>query len=77
MQTAPQQVFTHDYQAEAVKEGLAEGLGGTPVVRKLGLSVEVYLQWVRDARSGVLARLDARRTQPVSDPLAEASRLTR
>ena len=67
MQSVPKRVFTHEYRAEAIKLVLAEGLGVSEAARKLGLSVKTYSKWTRDARSGVLARLDTFRTQPVSD----------
>ena len=77
MQTVPKRMFTHEYRAEAVKLVLAEGLGVTVAARKLGLSVKTYSKWIRDARSGVLARVDTHRLQPVSDLQAEVSRLKR
>ena len=77
MQTVPKRVFTHKYRAEAVKRVLAEGLGVTVAARKLGLSVKTYSKWIRDARAGVLARVDTHRLQPVSDLQAEVSRLKR
>jgi len=65
-------VFTHEYRAEAVKLVLAEGLGVTEAARKLGMSVKTSSKWIRDARTGVLARVDMHRALPV-----EVSRLNR
>lgn len=77
MQSVPKRVFTHEYRAEAVKLVLAEGLGVSDAARKLGLSVKTYSRWIREARAGVLARVDTYRSQPVTDLQAEVSRLKR
>ena len=77
MQSVPKRVFTHEYRAEVVKLVLAEGVGVTTAARQLGLSVKTYSKWIRDTRSGVLARVDTHRLQPVSDLQAEVSRLKR
>ena len=77
MQSVPKRVFTYEYRAEAVKLVLAEGLAVTEAARKLGMSVKTCSKWIRDARSGVLARVDTYRTQPVSDLQAEVSRMKR
>ena len=77
MQSVPKRVFTHEYRAEAIKLVLAEGLGVADAARKLGLSVKTYSRWIREARAGVLARVDTYRVQPVTDLQAEVSRLKR
>lgn len=77
MQSVPKRVFTHEYRAEAVKLVFAEGLGVSEAARKLGMSVKTYSKWIRDARTGVLARVDTHRALPVTDLQAEVSRLKR
>lgn len=41
------------------------------------LSIMTYSRWIREARAGVLARVDKYRAQPVSDLQTEVSRLKR
>ena len=77
MQAVPKRVVTLEYRTEAVKLVLAEGLGVTDAARQLGLSVKANSRWIREARAGVLARVDTYRVQPVTDLQAEVSGLKR
>jgi transposase len=77
MSSIPKRVFTSEYRAEAVKLVTEGKLGVSAAAGKLGVSVKTYANWVRQAKAGTLATIDAHRLQPVGDLQAEISRLKR
>ncbi len=76
MSSIPKRVFTSEYRTEAVKLVTESNLSVT-AAEKLGLSIKTYSNWVRQAKTGKLATIDAHRLQPVSELQAEISRLKR
>lgn len=77
MSSIPKRVFTSEYRTEAVKLVTESNLSVTAAAEKLGLSIKTYSNWVRQAKAGKLATIDAHRLQPVSELQAEISRLKR
>ena len=77
MSSMPKRVFTSEYRTEAVKLVTESNLSVTAAAEKLGLSIKTYSNWVRQAKAGKLATIDAHRLQPVSELQAEISRLKR
>ena len=77
MSSIPKRIFTNEYFAEAVKRVTASSLGITVAALKLGVSVKTFSNWVRQAKGGKLATIDAHRLQPVSELQAKISRLKR
>ena len=77
MSSIPKRVFTSEYRTEAVKLVTERNLSVTAAAEKLGRSIKTYSNWVRQAKAGKLATIDAHRLQPVSELQAEISRLKR
>ena len=77
MSSIPKRVFTSEYRTEAVKLVTESNLSVTAAAEKLGLSIKTYSNWVRQAKAGKLATIDAHRLQPVSELQAKISRLKR
>ena len=77
MSSIPKRIFTNEYRAEAVKRVTESNLGITVAALKLGVSVKTSSNWVRQAKAGKLATIDAHRLQPVDELQAEISRLKR
>jgi len=59
MSSIPKRVFTSEYRAEAVRLVTERNLGVTAAAEKLGVSVKTYSNWVRQAKAGTLAAIDA------------------
>ena len=77
MSSILKRIFTNEYRAEAVKLVTESNLGITVAALKLGVSVKTYSHWVRQAKAGKLATIEAPRLQPVGELQAEISRLKR
>jgi len=77
MSSILKRIFTNEYRAEAVKLVTESKLGITVAALKLGVSVKTYSHWVRQAKAGKLATIEAPRLQPVGELQAEISRLKR
>ena len=77
MSSIPKRIFTNEYFAEAVKRVTESNLGITVAALKLGVSVKTYSHWVRQAKAGKLATIDAPRLHPVGELQAEISRFKR
>ena len=77
MSSIPKRIFTNEYFAEAVNRVTESSLGITVAALKLGVSVKTSSNWVRQAKAGKLATIEAPRLQPVGELQAEISRLKR
>ena len=64
MSSILKRIFTNEYRAEAVKLVTESNLGITVAALKLGVSVKTFSHWVRQAKAGKLATIEAPRSQP-------------
>jgi transposase len=73
VQRIPKRRYTAEFRAEAVKLVLEQKVGLAEVARRLELPAKSLANWVRAARAG--KPVDAQPVQPVTDLVAENSRL--
>jgi transposase len=73
VQRIPKWRYTAEFRAEAVKLVLEQKVGLAEVARRLELPAKSLANWVRAGRAG--KPVDAQPVQPVTDLVAENSRL--
>ena len=76
MERLPKQVYTTEFQAEAVRLVLEEGLPVTEAARRISVPKGTLTHWVIKVRKGRALTAPSGRT-PVSDLEAENARLRR